>query len=35
MERLYFKWEDGPAVINPVEAGHLVFLYHQVILSES
>ena len=22
MERLYFTWEEGPAVINPVEAGY-------------
>tara|TARA_Y100001970_G_scaffold278960_1_gene385474 strand:+ start:574 stop:801 length:228 start_codon:yes stop_codon:yes gene_type:complete len=25
MENLDFKWEDRPAVINPVEAGYLGF----------
>ena len=24
-ETLYFSWEDGPAVINPVEAGYFGF----------
>tara|TARA_B100000123_G_scaffold85294_1_gene61672 strand:- start:779 stop:1012 length:234 start_codon:yes stop_codon:yes gene_type:complete len=24
-ETLYFDWEEGPAVINPVEAGYLGF----------
>lgn len=24
-ERLYFTWEEGPAVIDPVDAGYLGF----------